>query len=163
MHVSGDWSLVNSSTIRSANSRVGWYLDIWSNSKPQHAPNTSKFFGGKMSELLFNGIRFIKSYNNFKDLFQTELESVRKSYQKIHTKNAEPNWNRFGNGHWIKCSGTANEASTKIHWIISKMSIACTMYIVYIWCVLVFWCKISGLKFKWRIWKRLRLMMATLG
>ena len=49
-----------------------------------------------MSELLFNGIWFRKSYNNFKDFFQTELESVRKSYKKINTKNAEPNWNRFG-------------------------------------------------------------------
>ena len=88
--VTGPWS---------ANSPVGSYIDIWSNSEPQHALNTSEYFWGKMSELLFNGIWFRKSYNNFKDLFQTELESVRKSYQKIHTKNAEPNWNRFGNGH----------------------------------------------------------------
>ena len=91
-------------SLRSANNPVGQYIDIRSNPEPQHALNTSEFLFGKMSELLFNGIWFRKRYNNFKDLFQTELESVWKSCQKIHTKNAEPNWNRFGNGHWIKCS-----------------------------------------------------------
>ena len=39
--------------------------------------------------------RLDSSFSRLLYLFQTELESVRKSYQKIQTGNAEPNWNRF--------------------------------------------------------------------
>ena len=38
---------------------------------------------------------------------QTELESVRKKFSKFLGFFSEPNWNRFGNGHWIKCSCSA--------------------------------------------------------
>ena len=38
---------------------------------------------------------------------RTELESVRKKFAIFLGFFSEPNWNRFGNGHWIKCSSSA--------------------------------------------------------
>ena len=38
---------------------------------------------------------------------RTELESVRKKFSKFLGFFSEPNWNRFGNRHWIKCSRSA--------------------------------------------------------